>query len=292
MWTDRQIQVTSVGPIDFECLKVKKIINPLDSVQPTRAFRPSFTFDQDQLVSNDVPPREYDLISSSISMVFFVLRSHTPTLCRVLCPHRVVVKKDIGSLPEKEEWIGSLPLPEGWKEERFSAGGGRGCLCQKVGRNNGSLPEEEEFVRASPPCCGGKRRDTSGLVQCLEWETPGSGRREPISFFTIPSDGREPLSFSNLSAKQRIYVLFHPPSEGREPDTMLKNFTREPPEEMGRNLKKKKTIIALGNLVTTPAVVDQRFQGWKVAAVVGKTGALERRKRWDIDIYIIAGCDV
>ncbi|KAL0928939.1 hypothetical protein M5K25_000875 [Dendrobium thyrsiflorum] len=35
-----------------------------------------------------------------------------------------------------------LPLPEGWKEQRFSAGG-RGCLCRKVGRNIGSLPEEE-----------------------------------------------------------------------------------------------------------------------------------------------------
>ncbi|KAL0928719.1 hypothetical protein M5K25_000634 [Dendrobium thyrsiflorum] len=35
-----------------------------------------------------------------------------------------------------------LLLPEGWKEQRFSAGG-RGCLCRNVGRNSGSLPEEE-----------------------------------------------------------------------------------------------------------------------------------------------------
>ncbi|KAL0917721.1 hypothetical protein M5K25_012805 [Dendrobium thyrsiflorum] len=147
----------------------------------------------------------------------------------VLCPHQVVVKKDIGSLPEKEEWIGSLPekeewsgslpeeevafaerlegtavlcrrrkrlpLPEeGWKEQRFSAGGrvcsgekgyqfsarerrvdrfsagegrverfsagGRGCLCRKVGRNSGSLPEEEEVAFA-----GGRLEGTTVLYR-------------------------------------------------------------------------------------------------------------------------------
>ncbi|KAL0916386.1 hypothetical protein M5K25_013892 [Dendrobium thyrsiflorum] len=47
------------------------------------------------------------------------------------------------------------------------------CLCRKVGRKSGSLPEEE-FVRASPPCCGGKRRDTSGppeVCGLLKWIT-------------------------------------------------------------------------------------------------------------------------
>ncbi|KAL0919005.1 hypothetical protein M5K25_011067 [Dendrobium thyrsiflorum] len=71
----------------------------------------------------------------------------TSTLCRVLCPHRGVVKKDIGSLPEKEEWIGSLPekedigsLPE--KEEWI------GSLPEK--EDIGSLPEKEEWSGSLP----------------------------------------------------------------------------------------------------------------------------------------------
>ncbi|KAL0904206.1 hypothetical protein M5K25_026284 [Dendrobium thyrsiflorum] len=83
-----------------------------------------------------------------------------------------------------------------------------------------------------------------------------TGQRTYV-FFTIPSDGREPLflwqrtaqsssgreplpSFPTFRQRQRTYVLFHPPGEGREPDTMLTYFTRKPPEMMGRNLKKKR----------------------------------------------------
>ncbi|KAL0928744.1 hypothetical protein M5K25_000663 [Dendrobium thyrsiflorum] len=71
----------------------------------------------------------------------------TSTLCRVLCPHRGVVKKDIGSLPEKEEWSGSLPekedigsLPE---KEEWS-----GSLPEK--EDVGSLPEKEEYSGSLP----------------------------------------------------------------------------------------------------------------------------------------------
>ncbi|KAL0928605.1 hypothetical protein M5K25_000507 [Dendrobium thyrsiflorum] len=66
----------------------------------------------------------------------------------------------------------------------------------------------------------------------------------------VMAENRHP--FPTFRQRQRTYVLFHPPGEGREPDTMLKNFTREPPKEMGRNLKKKKTILALGNLTENP----------------------------------------
>ncbi|KAL0925478.1 hypothetical protein M5K25_003809 [Dendrobium thyrsiflorum] len=79
----------------------------------------------------------------------------------ILCHHRGEVKKGRVAVlcRRKEEGFSAitverlegravlyrrkrLPLPEGWKEHRFSAGG-RGCLCRKVGRNSGSLPEEE-----------------------------------------------------------------------------------------------------------------------------------------------------
>ncbi|KAL0928774.1 hypothetical protein M5K25_000696 [Dendrobium thyrsiflorum] len=74
-----------------------------------------------------------------------------------------------------------------------------------------------------------------------------------LFFLHLPSSSREPMSFSlslvmaenclpfpTFQQRKRTYVLFHPPGEGREPNTMLKNFTREPPEEMGGNLKKKR----------------------------------------------------
>ncbi|KAL0911477.1 hypothetical protein M5K25_019621 [Dendrobium thyrsiflorum] len=71
----------------------------------------------------------------------------TSTLCRVLCPHRGVVKKDIGSLPEKEEWSGCLPekedigyLPE---KEEWS-----GSLPEK--EDIGSLSEKEEYSGSLP----------------------------------------------------------------------------------------------------------------------------------------------
>ncbi|KAL0928260.1 hypothetical protein M5K25_000133 [Dendrobium thyrsiflorum] len=52
---------------------------------------------------------------------------------------------------------------------------------------------------------------------------------------------RTASSFSNLSAKAENLCPFSPlPSEGREPDTMLTYFTRNPPEMMGKNLKKKR----------------------------------------------------
>ncbi|KAL0921416.1 hypothetical protein M5K25_008483 [Dendrobium thyrsiflorum] len=126
----------------------------------------------------------------------------TSTLCRVLCPHRGVVKKDIGSLPEKEEWIGSLPekedigsLPEkeewiGSLPEKEDIGSlpekeeWSGSLPEK--EDIGSLPEKEEYSGSLPEVgrlCKGfsallweqKERHYSGVVQCMEWETPGSG---------------------------------------------------------------------------------------------------------------------
>ncbi|KAL0923140.1 hypothetical protein M5K25_007187 [Dendrobium thyrsiflorum] len=128
----------------------------------------------------------------------------TSTLCRVLYPHRGVVKKDIGSLPEKEEWISSLPekedigsLPEkeewiGSLPEKEDIGSlpekeeWSGSLPEK--EDIGSLPEKEEYSGSLPEVgrlCKGfstllweqKERHYSGVVQCLEWETPGSGRR-------------------------------------------------------------------------------------------------------------------
>ncbi|KAL0923177.1 hypothetical protein M5K25_007222 [Dendrobium thyrsiflorum] len=127
----------------------------------------------------------------------------TSTLCRVLCPHRGVVKKDIGSLPEKEEWSGSLPgkedissLPEkeewsGSLSEKEDIGSlpekeeWSGSLPEK--EDIGSLPEKEEYSGSLPEegrLCKGfsallweqKERHYSGVVQCLEWETPGSGQ--------------------------------------------------------------------------------------------------------------------
>ncbi|KAL0921654.1 hypothetical protein M5K25_008748 [Dendrobium thyrsiflorum] len=113
-----------------------------------------------------------------------------------------------------------------------------------------------------------------GNLRTIVLFQPFGNAREPMSFFTFPSDGKEPSFFSNLSAMaenqcpfslspmmaenrrpfptfwqwRRTNILFHFPGKDRESDTMLKNFTREPPEKMGRNLKKKKTILALGNL--------------------------------------------
>ncbi|KAL0927652.1 hypothetical protein M5K25_001847 [Dendrobium thyrsiflorum] len=107
----------------------------------------------------------------------------TSTLCRVLCPHRGVVKKDIGSLPEKEEWSGSLPGKEdiGSLSEKEDIG----SLPEK--EDIGSLPEKEEYSGSLPEegrLCKGfsallweqKERHYSGVVQCLKWETPGSGQ--------------------------------------------------------------------------------------------------------------------
>ncbi|KAL0903310.1 hypothetical protein M5K25_027679 [Dendrobium thyrsiflorum] len=80
----------------------------------------------------------------SLPIFFGGFRVSTSTLCRVLCLHWGVVKKDIGSLPLPKGWkrSGSLPLLKGWKEERFSAGErrfsafaerleGRAVLCRR-----------------------------------------------------------------------------------------------------------------------------------------------------------------
>ncbi|KAL0903256.1 hypothetical protein M5K25_027618 [Dendrobium thyrsiflorum] len=90
----------------------------------------------------------------------------------------------------------------------------------------------------------------------------------------------------------RTYVLFHPPGEGREPGTMLKNFTREPSEEMGRNLKKKKTILALGNLPLSPRPSAPCLQpplprtSQKSSSIGSTPPTLRRRRRRGLAVKI------
>ncbi|KAL0917406.1 hypothetical protein M5K25_012464 [Dendrobium thyrsiflorum] len=115
-------------------------------------------------------------------------------LIEVLCLHRGVVKKDIGSLPEKEEWIGSLPekedissLPEKeeWsgslpKEEVAFAGRLEGttvlCLHRGVVKKDiGSLPEKEEWIGSLP-----EKEDIGSLPEKEEWS--GSLPKEEVAF--------------------------------------------------------------------------------------------------------------
>ncbi|KAL0907794.1 hypothetical protein M5K25_022233 [Dendrobium thyrsiflorum] len=103
------------------------------------------------------------------------------TLCQVLCLHRGVVKKDIGSLPEKEEWIGSLPEKEDI-----------GSLSEKE-EWSGSLPEEEVAF------AGRLEGATSKVEKPFQNLFHQPGEAENLKFFfTLLVKTENPESFSFL----------------------------------------------------------------------------------------------
>ncbi|KAL0919183.1 hypothetical protein M5K25_011261 [Dendrobium thyrsiflorum] len=116
----------------------------------------------------------------------------TSTLCRVLCPHRVVVKKDIGSLPEKED-IGSLSDKEDI-----------GSLPEK--EDIGSLPEKEEWIGSLPE----KKEWIGSLPEKEEWsgslpkkEDIGSLPEKEEYSGSLPEEGRLCKGFSALLWEQK-----------------------------------------------------------------------------------------
>ncbi|KAL0922885.1 hypothetical protein M5K25_006914 [Dendrobium thyrsiflorum] len=64
---------------------------------------------------------------------------------------------------------------------------------------------------------------------------------------TLPSSAENRSTLPSLAENR--YPFSPTPGEGREPDTMLMYFTQKPPEMMGRDLKKIRRSLLLGNLV-------------------------------------------
>ncbi|KAL0927573.1 hypothetical protein M5K25_001756 [Dendrobium thyrsiflorum] len=144
-----------------------------------------------------------------------------------------------------------------WKEERFSAGG-RGCLCQKVGRNNGSLLEEEgslPLLKGSLPSPGSgeKGHRFSAFVERLEkeWFSAFTGRLEgrAVLYWRKRLPLSEGWKEQRFSAGGRRFSTLAERLEGRVMD--LQNSAFSVQLGHGTRIQLANAIFETGNSETT-----------------------------------------